>query len=252
MADYRMAERRSPPSCLLETGKVAVLPTVVLLFGMIMERSGYKPSGHAGWRDRLFAWFLDRAGRRHDSLLVERKRHLFADLHGTVLEIGPGTGANLLFYPRDIHWIGIEPNPYMHEYLRKRAGALGIRVDLRQELAEEIDIASESIDTVISTLVLCSVGNLGGVLAEIYRVLRPGGRFLFLEHVGAPRGTWLRRIQQWLRPAWQVLAVGCQPDRDIEPALREAGFARIDLDNFRIAAPVISPHVAGVAVKADR
>lgn len=223
----------------------------MLLFGMIMERSEYEPSGHAGWRDRAFAWFLERAGRKHGSLLAERKRLLFADLHGTILEIGPGTGANLPFYPSGIHWIGIEPNPHMHDYLRKRAASLGIQVDLRQGLAEQIDIAPESIDTVISTLVLCSVGNLGGVLAEIYRVLRPGGRFLFLEHVGAPPGTWLRHIQQWVRPAWQVFGAGCQPDRDIEPALREAGFARIDMDTFRISTPVISPHVAGVAVKAD-
>jgi ubiquinone/menaquinone biosynthesis C-methylase UbiE len=219
---------------------------------MVMKHCGPKWSGCADWGGRLFAWFLERAGRRHDSLLTDRKRHIFADLPGTVLEIGPGTGANLPFYPKDIRWIGIEPNPHMHEYLRKRAAALGIPIDLRYGIAEQIDIAPESVDTVISTLVLCSVGDLPGVLAEIHRVLKPGGRFLFLEHVGAPHGTWLRRLQQWVRPAWRILGAGCQPDRDIEPALRNAGFARIDMDRFRIPSPVISPHIAGVAVKADR
>lgn len=215
-----------------------------------MERHPHNPTRHAAWRDRIFAWFLNRAAARHDSLLQGRKRQLFTDLAGTVLEIGPGTGVNLPFYPKDIHWIGVEPNPYMHDYLRNRARSLGLQVDLRQGIAEQIAIAPESIDTVISTLVLCSVDDLPAVLAEIHRVLRPGGRFLFLEHVGAPRGTWLRRLQQCLRPLWQALACGCQPDRDIETALRNAGFARIELDTFRIPTPVISPHVAGIAVKA--
>jgi len=215
-----------------------------------MEQSRYKESPHAGWRGRVFAWFLANAGRRHDSLLGDHKRRLFADLAGTVLEIGPGTGTNLPFYPKGVQWIGVEPNPHMHDYLRKRAAALGITVDLRPGSAEQIDLAPDTIDTVVSTLVLCSVRDLPAVLAEVHRVLRPGGRFIFLEHVAAPKGTWLRRIQQWVRPVWQIFGAGCQPDRDIEAALRDAGFVRIDLNCFRVAAPVISPHVAGVAFKA--
>jgi ubiquinone/menaquinone biosynthesis C-methylase UbiE len=144
----------------------------------------------------------------------------------------------------------MEPNPHMHDYLRKRAAALGIEIDVRRGIAEQTEIAPQSIDTVVSTMVLCSVGDLRGVLAEIHRVLKPGGRFIFLEHVAAPSGTWQRRIQQWVRPVWRVFGAGCQPDRDIPAALRAAGFERIDLDSFRIGAPVISPHVAGVAFKA--
>jgi SAM-dependent methyltransferase len=203
----------------------------------------------AGWRSRAFAWLVEKAGRKHDSVLGDRKRKLFAGLSGTVLEIGPGTGANLPFFPKGIHWIGIEPNPHMHDYLRQRAAALGIEIDLRRGSAGHIDIAPDSIDTVVSTMVLCSVGDLPGVLAEIHRVLKPGGRFVFLEHVGAPQGTWLRRIQKWVRPLWQRLGAGCHPDRDIPAALRAAGFERIDMDCFRTAAPIISPHIAGVAFK---
>ena len=179
---------------------------------------------HAGWGSRIFAWFLERAGRRHDSYLADHKRRLFADLAGTVLEIGPGTGANLPFYPKGIRWIGIEPNPHMHDYLRKRAAALGIEVDLRRGIAEQTDLAPESVDTVISTLVLCSVDDLPAVLAEIHRVLKPGGRFLFLEHVAAPRGTWLRRFQQCVQArlaASSATAAGptaTSPSRPAPPA----------------------------------
>lgn len=215
-----------------------------------MKRDAQKSSTHAGWGSRIFAWFLERAGRRHDSYLADHKRRLFADLAGTVLEIGPGTGANLPFYPKGIRWIGIEPNPHMHDYLRKRAAALGIAVDLRRGIAEQTDLAPESVDTVISTHVLCSVDDLPAVLGEIHRVLKPGGRFLFLEHVAALRGTWLRRLQQCAKPVWHILGDGCRPNRDIPAALRAAGFTRVDMDRFRIPVPIISPHIAGTAVKA--
>lgn len=211
--------------------------------------SGYT-NRHTGWRGRTFACFMEWAGRKHDSMLVERKRQLFAGLQGTVLEIGPGTGANLPHFPRDIHWIGIDPNPYMHDYLRKRAASLGIQVDIRRGLAEQIESAPESVDTVVSTLVLCSVHDLEGVLREIHRVLKPGGRFIFLEHVAAPKGTWLRRLQRLVRPVWRAISAGCEPDREIASALHRAGFQRVDMDCFRVPAPVVSPHIAGVAVKA--
>lgn len=222
----------------------------MLLSHMTMKHNMQTHTTHAGWGSRVFAWFLERVGRRHDAHLAEHKRRLFADLVGTVLEIGPGTGANLPFYPKGIRWIGIEPNPHMHDYLRRRAAALGISIDLRRGIAEQTDLAPESVDTVVSTLVLCSVDDLPAVLGEIYRVLRPGGRFLFLEHVGAPHGTWLRRLQRWVRPVWRILGDGCQPDRDIPAALRAAGFSRIDMNCFRVPAPVISPHVVGAAFKA--
>lgn len=216
---------------------------------MIRDRNGSLQS-RPGWRDRLFAFCMEWVGRKHESLLAERKRALFAGLRGTVLEIGPGTGSNLALYPRDIRWIGIEPNPYMHGYLRRRAASLGMQVDLRCGLAEQMGLAPGSVDTVVSTLVLCSVGDLEGVLGEIHRVLRPAGRFIFLEHVAAPEGTWLRRIQRLVRPAWQAVSSGCQPDRDIAQALHAAGFERIEMDCFRVPAPVVSPHVAGTAIKA--
>lgn len=214
-----------------------------------MERNRCTSSHYTDWRGRVFAWLLERAAGRHESLLAERRHQMLGGLSGTVLEIGPGTGVNLSFYPRTIRWIGIEPNPYMHKYLRRRAASLGIAVDLRRDMAEQIGLEPGSVDIVVSTLVLCSVADLGAVLGQVHRVLKPGGRFVFLEHTAAPAGTWLRRLQRVLRPLWRTMASGCRPDRDIAAVLRNAGFARIDMESFRVKAPVISPHIAGVAVK---
>src|SRR5439155_26769491 len=133
-----------------------------------------------------------------------RKRALLGTLHGTVLEIGPGTGANLPYYPPDIQWVGVEPNPYMHPYLQKEAGRRGLRADLRTGVAERLPLPDESVDAVVSTLALCSVADLPQVLREVRRVLRPGGRFIFIEHVASPPGTRLRRLQNLVRPVWQL------------------------------------------------
>ena len=107
-----------------------------------------------------------------------------------------------------------------------------------------------SIDVVISTLVLCSVGpELNASLAEIHRVLRPGGRFLFLEHVAAPAGSLLRRVQRWVRPVWRGIADGCRPDQETGQAIEKTGFSRVEMERFRLQLPLVSPHVSGVAYK---
>ena len=104
----------------------------------------------------------------------------------------------------------------------------------------------------ISTLVLCSVPDPATVLEEIQRVLKPGGRFVFLEHVAAPRSSPLRRRQRMLRPLWQFCADGCTVDREIDALIRGAGFADVTIEAFDAppeASPAfVSPHVSGVAV----
>ena len=112
------------------------------------------------WNKRLFAWLLYKGNAGYEKLVSDRKRNLFSDLHGDVLEIGPGTGANFPYYPKGIHWIGIEPNPFMHSYLREAADKLGLNVDLRLGTAEQLEAEDNSIDAVVTTLVLCSVPNL--------------------------------------------------------------------------------------------
>ncbi len=201
------------------------------------------------WLRRLFAWQTARGEATAERLYGDRKRALFADLAGTVLEIGPGTGANLPAFPRGIHWIGIEPNPFMQRHLRERASRLGLGVELHAGTAERLPVPDASVDAVVSTLVLCSVADPEAALGEIRRVLKPGGRFIFIEHVAAPRGSRLRRVQQAIRPVWRFAVDGCHPDRETWAAIEGAGFASVHLAHFHAPIAVVGPHIAGVATK---
>jgi len=211
---------------------------------------GFGPLRSARWYKRLSAWALSRPNRRYDAMVAEEKRALLAPLSGTVLEIGPGGGGNLPFLSAtrsDLHWIGIEPNPFFHDRLRARGERLGIDVDVRAATAEALPMPDRSIDAVISTLVLCSVRDPAAVLREVRRVLRPGGRFVFVEHVGAPHGTGLRFAQRALRPAWRAFSDGCHVDRDTGGLIEAAGFSAVDLRHFTLPVPIMGPHIAGVA-----
>lgn len=149
------------------------------------------PQNSPGWYQRFFAWMMHKfnaadastiklEGCHCASSFAELKQFLFADLQGSVLEIGPGTGPNLSYYSSDIHWVGVEPNPFMYPYLKQEAERLGLDIDIQSGTAEQLEVDDNSMDAVISTLVLCSVGDLAGTLREVLRVLKPGGRFLFL------------------------------------------------------------------------
>lgn len=202
------------------------------------------------WYKRCFAWLMAHGNAKYEQDLADQKRALFANLHGNVLEIGPGTGPNLSCYPSDIHWIGIEPNRFMHSYLHQQAERFGLIIDIQTGTAEHLEVEDSSMDAVISTLVLCSVENLQVVLQEIIRVLKPGGQFFFLEHVAAPQGTGLRQVQNWIEPIWKVLGDGCHPNRETWIAVENAGFERLDYQHFRAHVPaIVSPQIIGVATK---
>ncbi len=200
---------------------------------------------------RLFARLLATGDRSQHRIYGERKRALFADLTGTVVEIGPGTGINLPYYPRDIQWIGLEPNPHMHSYIREQATDAGIDAEIRTAPASNTGLPDAHVNAVVSTLVLCSVPNLDAALAEIRRILKPGGRFYFMEHVAAPEGSWLRTLQRGIKPVWRPLADGCHPDRETEVAIERAGFRILEREAFRAEVPVVSPHIIGVAALAE-
>lgn len=200
---------------------------------------------------RFFAWLMATGGAGYEQAMVGRKLALFANLQGEIVEIGPGSGVNLRYLPAQVHWSGIEPNPYMHPYLQAEADRLGLAVTIQSGSAEQLDFADNSLDGVISTLVLCSVPDLQQVLGEIYRVLKPGGKFYFIEHVAAPAGTLLRQVQDGIRPLWQILGEGCQSNRETGQALQTVGFSKVDYETFKapLPIPIVQPHVMGVAVK---
>jgi ubiquinone/menaquinone biosynthesis C-methylase UbiE len=208
--------------------------------------------GRPGWYQRFFAWMMAKGMGRYQQAVAHHKRNLFTDLRGDVLEIGPGTGANLVYFPPDIRWIGIEPNPFMHAYLKDEAQRVGLNIDVRLGTAERMEADDRSVDAVISTLVLCSVPDVSVVLRDIMRVLRPGGQFVFMEHVAAPQGTSLRRVQRAIRPVWQWVGDGCQPDRELWVELGRAGFERVECRHFQVPFPIIRPHIMGVATKGVR
>jgi SAM-dependent methyltransferase len=194
---------------------------------------------------------MARCGKKTDTYLGDYKSQLFADLRGTVLEIGSGAGANLHYFPATgIKWIGVDPNPFMEQHLVREAKRLGLEIEMRPGTAEEVPAADGSVDFVISTLVLCSVIDQKRALEEVLRVLRPGGKLLFIEHVAAKRGTWLRRIQSLVKPFWRRMGDGCHPDRETRAALEQAGFADLEVEEFAAPLPIVSPHIAGTAVKA--
>lgn len=210
---------------------------------------------------RLFAWGMAKAnGADHSkitlinsptfSTLAELKQGLLGGLAGSVLEIGPGAGVNLSYYPKDIDWIGVEPNPFMHKYLEEAAADRGIKnIELYRGTAEQLPVKDNSIDSVVSTHVLCSVNNLDRSLQEIQRILKPGGSFIFLEHVAADCCTWTRRIQDSIEPVWKVMFDNCHPNRTTWTALETAGFDSLNYQQFSLSFPVVSPHIAGVAKK---
>lgn len=198
---------------------------------------------------RVFAALYDLAGRRAErGPLGRRRAELLREASGRVVEIGAGTGANLPHYPPLAALVLAEPDGAMRRRLERRIGGVPYPVELVDAPAERLPLPDGGADTVVATLVLCSVDDPARALAEARRVLRPGGRLLFLEHVRASgrAGAW----QDRLAPLWARVAAGCRPDRDTVAAIRRAGFTvtalrRVDdVPAFWLAQPV----VAGLAV----
>ena len=167
---------------------------------------------------------------------------------GDVLEIGGGSGANLRYFPDGARLTFLEPNPHMAKRLRGRAERLGRPITVVEDVGEQMPFENGSFDTVLTTLVLCTVRDLDAVVAEARRVLRPGGKFIFYEHVAA-RGAAGKALQASLNPAWKFLTTGCHLNRDIVTAVEAAGFAEVTVERFnvRFGTPIALPNVIGTA-----
>ena len=196
---------------------------------------------------RFFAHTLAWGDDAQHRIYGDYKRSLFAGLQGTVVEIGPGTGVNLPYLPDGLRWIGLEPNPHMHGHIRDRLAGRTLDAEIRTDPAQDTGLPDDSVDAVISTLVLCSVPDVADTLAELRRILRPGGRLLFIEHVAAEEHTPLCWVQHGIRPLWRAVADGCRPDRNTGAQLRRAGFSAVEFERFTIGVPPVSPHIVGTA-----
>jgi ubiquinone/menaquinone biosynthesis C-methylase UbiE len=175
---------------------------------------------------RVYDYFADQPiWRRY------RKEQL-ACVDGEILEIGAGTGLNLPHYPPHIKRLTtVEPNPGMNRHLQKRIAETGFDVDQHMIRSESLPFDEASFDCVVSTLTLCSISDVKRALGEIHRVLKPGGRILFLEHGLSPDAsiaTWQRR----LNPLQNRLADGCTLTLDVRALFATKSFTSIELDTF--------------------
>jgi ubiquinone/menaquinone biosynthesis C-methylase UbiE len=167
------------------------------------------------------------------------------------LEIGAGTGLNLQHYGADVAGLELlEPDALLHPRLRRRLDASGLRGSVVATGAEALPFLDDSFDAVVSTLVLCTVPDPAAALAEIVRVLRPGGQLLFIEHVRGVDGSHLAKWQARLHGAWHAFACGCNANRDTQRLLDDSPLHVSDLaeDRWRGMPPLVQPLIVGVAV----
>jgi SAM-dependent methyltransferase len=202
-----------------------------------------------GGRGRFNAAFFSVMGPYLEWNLRKHKRRVFAQLPQEVVELGSGVGANLRYLRAGATLVAIEPNPHMHPRLHAAAERRGVRLELHDRVAERTDLPDHSVDSVISSLVLCSVADPARVLAEVRRILRPGGSYHFVEHVAAAPRTPTRALQRTLRRPWAWTFEGCSCERDLESMVRAAGFSTVAIEHYRLHTPFVpfNTHIAGTA-----
>lgn len=205
------------------------------------------------WRSRFEAWLLDASADANHAVQGERKTAEIGSMSGTIVEFGPGTGVNMRYYARGVKVIAIEPNPVMHDRLLHHAAEHDVDVEIRALQGESIDVDDGEADGVVGTLLLCGVEDPAMVINEAHRVLKPGGRYFFTEHVSAPDSTWTRRVQRAVRRPHGWLFNGCRTDQDTATILRESSFETVEIDEVDrgLAGLYVRHGLIGTAVKAS-
>jgi ubiquinone/menaquinone biosynthesis C-methylase UbiE len=182
-----------------------------------------------------------------DAGLGDKRRSLLARAEGRTLEIGAGTGTNLELYPESVSGLVLaEPDEHMRRQLERKIAPL--EAEVVDADAERLPFPDASFDTVVATLVLCTIPDPPAALSEILRVLKPGGRLLFLEHVRSSdpkRARWQDRLE---RP-WGWFGRGCHPNRDTVGTIEASRFEIVDAEpgSMPKAVPIVEPLVAGEA-----
>ena len=203
---------------------------------------------------RLFAALYDRLTLPSEVACLQGWRsELLRGLQGTVLEVGAGTGLNVPHYPAGLSRLVLsEPDPHMRRQLERRTRDYAQSpTELLTASLVALPLADESFDAVVGTLVLCSVPKVEVALAEILRVLKPGGHFVFLEHVAAEQRPSRLRWQRVVEPVWKRIAGNCHLTRRTEAAIRASGFDGVECrrESMRKAMPLVRPTIRGYALK---
>ncbi|MGQ0844880.1 MAG: class I SAM-dependent methyltransferase [Sporichthyaceae bacterium] len=174
------------------------------------------------------------------------RQSLLADVKGSVLEIGAGTGLNLKHYPPGVELTVTEPDAAMAAKLEKAVGRSGLNPTVVQAPAEKLPFPDDSFDACVSTMVLCTVADVPAALAEIRRVVRTGGRLLLVEHVRSD-GPKLGRVQDRAHSPWKAFACGCNCNLDTVSLLKAAGFDTAPLREakWKLMPPLVRPLVVG-------
>lgn len=205
----------------------------------------------------LFAALYDRmTARAEQAGLADLRASVIAPASGRTLELGAGTGANATHYPAAVSGLVLtEPDPHMARRLREKLAAAPppVPYEVIEASAERLPFDDAGFDTVVSTLVLCTVGDPARACAEIARVLKPDGRLLLLEHVRDPHGGSLGAWQDRLRRPWGWLAGGCHPNRDTGATLAAAGFdlAALEPAALPAAPPLVRPAIRGAVSRSS-
>jgi ubiquinone/menaquinone biosynthesis C-methylase UbiE len=200
----------------------------------------------------IFALGYDRLmAATENAGLKNYRENLLRAASGRVLEIGGGTGANLPFYGQGVTELTLaEPEPPMMRQLRRKLDGYRIPTTILSAPAEQLPVPAETFDCVVSTLVLCTVPDPARALAEVRRVLKDRGQFLFIEHVRS-EDPGLARWQDRLRRPWAWFGHGCQCNRNTLETIRSAGFSvsRLECLELPKAPPICRPLVIGNAAR---
>ncbi|KAM7288630.1 hypothetical protein ISCGN_028831 [Ixodes scapularis] len=243
-----------------------VIPTLILAVCL-----KYALRDHTTRRLKLRAWLSNFAQSRETGAMLEAKEILFdkmkhvvsrdANLRNLglirVLEIGGGAGHNLVFYPKNCHVIAVDSNPFVESYLRKNVAQLHVLLEtfLVRSGDSLADVPTGHVDVVVTTHVLCGVDDVNLALKEIARVLVPGGKFFYVEHMRHDARDWRRYVQLVLDPLWRRVFGGCRLTRDLKSVLETCGhFAsvsqcKIYSTRSETAGVLLNPVLVGIATK---
>ncbi len=181
------------------------------------------------YSQRIFPYLMDWS--LSTANLAKYRQEILADVKGEVLEIGFGTGLNLSYYPKHIRKIvTVDDNPSVHVLAQKRIQASSITVDHRILSGENLPMLDNTFDSVVSTFTLCSIPKVEQAIKEVYRVLKPGGKFFFVEH-GLSNETDIQVWQNRMTPLQKVIGSGCHLNRNIRQ-LVEKQFGTVTLEEF--------------------